>query len=65
MLLCGGNVMTLRQILDNLFSHPPAIEDLSFTVRKTPLEIGHGAGVCTLLTEVVRIGKVNLVVGTS
>lgn len=62
MLLRGCNVMALWQILDHLLSNPTARKDLGLGIGEAPLQIGYGARVGALLSEVGRVGQINLVI---
>lgn len=65
MLLSSRNVMALRQVLNDLFSDPTAIEDLGFRIGEPPLQVRYDTSVSALFTEVGRVVDVNLVVGTT
>lgn len=58
MLLGTCNVMTLGQVLNNLFPRPAAWEQPSLRLRKTPLVIGHKAIIGTGSPELVWVLKV-------
>jgi hypothetical protein len=64
-LLGGGDIMTLWQVLDNLFTNPTSIEDFGLRIAESPFEVGHGTLVGCLLTKVGRVVDINLVVGTA
>jgi hypothetical protein len=54
-LLGGRNVMTGRQIRDNLLPRPAAIEDLRFRITETPLEVHDKPIIRALCREVVWV----------
>lgn len=55
MLLSGRDVMTLREILDDLLPDPAAFEETSLGVRETPLQVGHNTVIRGLLSKVVGV----------
>jgi hypothetical protein len=65
MLLSTSNVMALRQVLDDLLSRPTAWEQSSLGLRETPFDIGHKAIVGTGSTELVRVLKIELSIGSA
>lgn len=65
MLLRGRDVMTGGQIIVNLLAHPASRIDARLGVTKAPFEVRDGAGISGLLTQVGRVGKVDLAVGAS
>lgn len=64
-LLSCGDVVTLRQILDNLLTDPATIEDFSLRVRKPPLEVRNSAGISALFPKVGGVVDINLVICTT
>jgi hypothetical protein len=64
-LLRTGNIVTLRQVLNNLLSDPTALENSRLGVGEAPFQVGDNAIVGRLLPEVVRILQVKLMVGTT
>ena len=65
MLLRGRDVMSGGQIIVNLLAHPASGINACLRVAETPLEVRDSAGVSGLLTQVGRVGKVDLAVGAS
>lgn len=51
-LLCGCDVVALRQIIVDLLTDPATGEDSGLRVGKAPLEVWHGARIGALLTQV-------------
>jgi len=64
-LLGGGNVMALRQVLDDLLAQPAAIEQPCLGVGESPLQVWDDAVVGALPAEVVRILLVYVLVRTA
>lgn len=58
-LLCGRDVVALRQVLDDLLADPAAIEDARLGVGEAPLQVRHEAAVGRLLREVVGVLEVD------
>lgn len=58
MLLGTCNVMTLRQVLNDLLPRPAAWEKSSLRLRETPLDVGHKAVIGTGSAELVWVLKV-------
>lgn len=44
-LLGACNVVTSRQVGNDLFANPAAVEDLGLGVREAPLEVRNGASI--------------------
>lgn len=65
MLLSPGDVMALGKILDKLLSGPTTGEESCLGVRETPLDIGNEAVVGARSTEVIRILKIQGLVGSA
>lgn len=55
MLLGAGNIMAGGQILDNLLTHPAALEQPRLGVRKAPLQVGYYSVVGRLLAKIVGV----------
>jgi hypothetical protein len=64
-LLSAGNVMTSGQILDDLLSNPAALQQARLGIREAPFQVRYDAVVCRLLSEVGRIGEINLLIGAA
>jgi hypothetical protein len=62
MLLCGRDIVALRQILDHLCARPAARKDARFGEREAPFQVRHGASVGALLAEAIRVLEVELVI---
>lgn len=62
MLLGSRDVVALGKILDDLLTEPSTLEEPRLGVREAPLEVRYNAIVRGLLSEVVRVGDVNLMV---
>lgn len=65
MLLCAGNVVTGRQISNDLLAHPTTLEDARLGVGEAPFQVGHRAGVGRLLSEVVWVLDIQRMVGAA
>ena len=65
MLLSPGDIMTLGKILNKLLSGPATREESCLGVRETPLDIGDEAVVSARGTEVIRILKIEGLVGSA
>ena len=65
MLLSPGDVMTLGKILNELFSGPATRKESCLGARETPLDIGDEAVVGARGTEVIRILKIQGLVGSA
>ena len=65
MLLSPGDVMTLGKILNELFSGPATRKESCLGARETPLDIGDEAVVGARGTEVIRILKIQGLVGST
>lgn len=64
-LLCAGYIVTLRQILNNLLSHPTTLEDSGLRVGEAPLQVWNNSIVCRLPAQVVGVLQVKLMVGAT
>lgn len=64
-LLRASNVLAGGEILYDLLPHPATVEETGLGVGETPLEVRHDAIVGRLLTQVVRVLKVELLVGAT
>lgn len=51
-LLCGCDVVALRQIIVNLLADPATGKDSGLRVREAPFEVRYGAGIGALLAQV-------------
>jgi hypothetical protein len=65
MLLGTGNVMTLGQVLDDLFSRPTSREQFGLRLGKAPFDIGNESIIGTGGTELVRVLEVKYFVGAT
>lgn len=65
MLLGTGDVMALRQILNDLFTGPAAVEQLCLTLREAPFHIGDEAVVSAWGAELIWVLQVDGLVGSS
>jgi hypothetical protein len=65
MLLCAGNVVALRKVLDNLLTDPATIQEASLGVREAPFEIGDIAIVARLPAQIVRVLEVQFMIGAT
>lgn len=61
-LLRGGDVVTCRQVRDDLFADPTSSKNSRLGVGEAPLEIRDYAIVGTLSTKVVRVLQIDLLV---
>lgn len=61
-LLRGGDVVTCRQVRDDLLTDPASSKNSRLRVREAPLEIRDYAIVGALSTKVVRVLQVDLLV---
>lgn len=64
-LLSSGNVVTRRQISDDLLTNPSTVQDTGLGVGETPLEVGNDTLISGLLTKAVGVLEVNLLVGSA
>jgi hypothetical protein len=57
--------MALWQVLEDLFADPTTVQETSLGVREAPLQVGDDTVICRLPSEVVRVLKTKLLVGTA
>ena len=65
MLLRARNIVAGRQVRNDRLAHPPASQDSRLGVREAPFEVRHHAVVGALLAQIVRILKIEFVVGAT
>lgn len=65
MLLSTSDIMTLRQVLNDLLSGPAAIEELGLRLREAPLHIWDKSIVSTRGSQLVGVLKVIGLVGST
>lgn len=65
MLLSCSNIVTSRQVCNDLLSNPSTRQDPGFWVGKAPFQIDNHAIVPTLGAQVVRVLKIKLLIRTT
>lgn len=65
MLLGGCNIVTLRQVLNDLLADPASVEDAGLRIRESPFQVRHHAAVSGLPAEIVWVLSVNCIVGAA
>lgn len=64
-LLSTRNFFAGGQVRDDLFSNPASFQDPRLRVRETPFDIGNNTVIGALLAQIVRILKIEFVVGAT
>lgn len=65
MLLSRCNIVTLRQVLNDLLADPASVEDTGLGIREPPFQVRDHAAVSRLPAEVVWVLSVDCIVGAA
>ena len=65
MLLSSSNIRARWEVSDNLLASPTAVKDPGLGITEAPFQVWYDSAVGRLLSEIVRVGQVNLVISTT